>query len=362
MSAAAVLALAQEGLRLFPVQAKGKTPLVEDWPNVATNDPARIDFWEKRWPLCNWGLATGPGSNIFAVDFDSEKGLAVLHEWCKQHGDEWTTTRGVKTYRGGHLWFRLPKGETRIRNSAGKIAPGVDVRGLNGYVLVPPSVHPHGPVYTWLGDPSTPIAQAPRWLLELVIQASGPSAARNQNANGANGRNKIPKGQRNAVLASLAGSMRRRGMEKDAIFAALRIHNDAHCEPPLSDTEIRQIAGSVSRYVPATPNPIEVPRPETKSEPRAPQWPEPLAAAAFHGLAGDIVNSISPASEADPAALLVQSLVAFGNVVGHGPYFSVEEVTRHTMNLFCVLVGVTSKARMCAIRSGKMKALPISGY
>ena len=73
-------------------------------------------------------------------------------------------------------------------------------------------------------------------------------------------------------------------------------------------------------------------------------WPEPPAAEAYHGLAGEIVQRIEPHSEADPAGLLVQLLIAFGNVVGRGPYFLVE-ATRHSLVLFAVLVGATSKAR-----------------
>jgi hypothetical protein len=56
-------------------------------------------------------------------------------------------------------------------------------------------------------------------------------------------------------------------------------------------------------------------------------WPDPPAAEAFYGLAGRIVRAIEPASEADPAALLVQTLVAFGNVIGRGAYFEVEADT-----------------------------------
>jgi hypothetical protein len=75
-----------------------------------------------------------------------------------------------------------------------------------------------------------------------------------------------------------------------------------------------------------------------------PAWPDPPDAAAFHGLAGRIVQTIEPASEADPAALLVQALVAFGNVIGRAAYFTVE-ADRHHGNEFTVLVGRTSKAR-----------------
>ncbi len=73
-------------------------------------------------------------------------------------------------------------------------------------------------------------------------------------------------------------------------------------------------------------------------------WPEPLDEAAFYGLAGDLVRMIAPNTEADPAALLFQFLVAFGNIVGRNPYFMVE-ATAHRCNENLLLVGNTSKAR-----------------
>ena len=73
-------------------------------------------------------------------------------------------------------------------------------------------------------------------------------------------------------------------------------------------------------------------------------WPDPLCAEAFHGLAGEVVDLITPHSEADPAALLIQFLVAFGNAIGRGPFFEVEG-DRHATNLFTVMVGETAKAR-----------------
>jgi hypothetical protein len=75
-----------------------------------------------------------------------------------------------------------------------------------------------------------------------------------------------------------------------------------------------------------------------------PPWPKPLAEEALHGLAGAIVRAIDPVTEADPAAVLVQLLVAVGNAAGRGPHFQVEG-SRHGLNLYAVLVGDTSKAR-----------------
>jgi len=73
-------------------------------------------------------------------------------------------------------------------------------------------------------------------------------------------------------------------------------------------------------------------------------WPAPLGEDAFHGLVGEIVRTIEPHTEADPVAILVQTLVAFGNAVGPRPYVLVER-DRHHANLFAVLVGDTAKAR-----------------
>ena len=74
------------------------------------------------------------------------------------------------------------------------------------------------------------------------------------------------------------------------------------------------------------------------------QWPAPLAPQAFHGIAGEIVHKIEPHTEADPAALLIQFLAAFGNLVGRGSYTTVE-ADRHGCNLFAAIVGVSAKGR-----------------
>lgn len=70
---------------------------------------------------------------------------------------------------------------------------------------------------------------------------------------------------------------------------------------------------------------------------------------ALYGLAGEFVATIFPHTEADKAALLVQMLVAFGNIIGRGPYY-VAESTRHHMNLYALVVGVTSAAKGSSLK------------
>jgi DNA polymerase I-like protein with 3'-5' exonuclease and polymerase domains len=77
--------------------------------------------------------------------------------------------------------------------------------------------------------------------------------------------------------------------------------------------------------------------------PKPDPWPV-LGAAAYHGLAGQVVNAILPNTESDPVALLLQFHVSFGNAVGRQPYYQVEN-DRHFANLFTVLVGQSAKSR-----------------
>ena len=84
--------------------------------------------------------------------------------------------------------------------------------------------------------------------------------------------------------------------------------------------------------------------PDEYPEPSAAPPPPALAGPALYGIAGRIVNSLAPHTEADPAAVLLQFLAAFGNLVGPAPHCRVG-ATRHGLNLFVVLVGESSKAR-----------------
>ncbi len=78
--------------------------------------------------------------------------------------------------------------------------------------------------------------------------------------------------------------------------------------------------------------------------PAAPGWPEAPHPDAYDGLAGAIVETIAPHTEADPVAILGQLLVACGSVIGRSAWFGVE-ATRHHPNEFVVLVGDSAKAR-----------------
>lgn len=72
--------------------------------------------------------------------------------------------------------------------------------------------------------------------------------------------------------------------------------------------------------------------------------PGPLAAEAYYGLAGEIVQAIEPHSEADPVAILATLLAMFGGAAGSSSCARVER-DKHPPRLYFGLVGETAKAR-----------------
>lgn len=82
------------------------------------------------------------------------------------------------------------------------------------------------------------------------------------------------------------------------------------------------------------------PAPVASSEPA---WPK-LHPNAFHGLAGDVVRTVGPYTEADPAAVLASLLTAAGASIGSGPHARAGHV-KHPARLHVLIVGQTAKSR-----------------
>jgi hypothetical protein len=157
---AAALDYAARGLPVFPLLPAGKAPAVWRGFLSATTNPATIRrFWTN--PECNVAIPTGARSGFWALDVDGDEGAATLRALELKHGAI-PNTRTVITARGWHAWFAYPGS---IPTTVGRIGPGIDTRGDDGYVVVPPSVHQTGHRYAFLGDPSAPIESAPAWLI-----------------------------------------------------------------------------------------------------------------------------------------------------------------------------------------------------
>lgn len=235
--------LASNGWHVFPVTPQDKLPLIAEWPANASTDEAQINKWWGLWPLANIGVVTGERSGIFVLDVDGEEGEVSLEALERRNG-ELPQTAVAHTGKGRHFYFKHVPG---VRNTARKLGYGLDTRGEGGFVLAPPSVHPNGKVYEWTPGNGS-VAEAPQWLVDLILEIpEGPSMDRDPATIATDG-SMIEHGQRNATLASLAGTMRRRHMEPAEIEAALLAVNANRCDPPLSAVDVQKIARSVGRY------------------------------------------------------------------------------------------------------------------
>ena len=166
----AALAYAHRSTPVFPCEPGGKAPLTYSGFWDATTDARRIKAWWDRWPYANVGVPTGERSGLLVLDVDSREGGPESLTALERINGLLPKTSKARTGGGGvHVFFRYPAGEA-VRNSAGRLGPGLDVRGEGGYVVVPPSRTQSS--YEWLDR--TPPAD-PTWLLECLRNKASPS-------------------------------------------------------------------------------------------------------------------------------------------------------------------------------------------
>lgn len=159
----AALSYVRRGIPVFLCQPGGKRPLTHNGFWEATTNPRRIKGWWGRWPEANVGVPTGGKSGLLVLDVDHRSGgLESLSALVREGGPLPRTARARTGGGGVHVFFRYPAGK-EIRNSAGRLGSGLDVRGEGGYVVVPPS-RTHG-AYEWI-ERSPPAEAA--WLLERL--------------------------------------------------------------------------------------------------------------------------------------------------------------------------------------------------
>jgi hypothetical protein len=132
---ASALWYANKGLHVFPVQAGGKQP----YPGThgckdATTDQDQIRAWWTRWPDANIGIATGHLVDV--IDIDGPP--AGIKSWgrLKVENKLPPILGKVSTPRPGGNHLYVP---ATGRGNGAKVAPGIDYRGLGGYVVAPPS-------------------------------------------------------------------------------------------------------------------------------------------------------------------------------------------------------------------------------
>ncbi|MFD5655459.1 bifunctional DNA primase/polymerase [Streptomyces sp. NPDC127039] len=155
----------------------------------ASTDPDRVRalFAAAPWAT-GYGIACGlPPHHLIGVDLDTKPAVAqpdsstALRELALRHLFTIPPTVVVLTPSGGrHLWLTGPPDHV-VPNSAGRLAPGIDIRGAGGYLVGPGSRTRHGAYTIAPGTSHLRPAPCPPALLRLLLpppvrRADGESA------------------------------------------------------------------------------------------------------------------------------------------------------------------------------------------
>ena len=255
----AALGYASRGRPVFPCKPGNKKPLIKDWPNQATTDPRRVYAWWTRWPDANIGIPTGKRSGLLVLDVDLEGWGAGTLDALEEELGELPATTTTRTGSGGlHYVYRYPAG-VEIRNSAGKLGAGLDVRGEGGYIVAPPSRTKS----TYKVLERRPQADLPdRWieaLREPERAASGDVRQITAEISADLDGPPIPEGERDDTLTRIAGKLHDGTRTLDQLADELLAINEARCQPPLPESQVLKIARSIHSRTPCKPSPQTTP-------------------------------------------------------------------------------------------------------
>lgn len=244
--------LAGCGFRVFPIPP-GKTVPKVRFSIESTTDTEKVKkIWRSDNSRKNIGIHTGEGLAVVDLDLQADginSWRDILYEHNEGYGIE---TMAVSTPSGGmHLYFETTED---IRNSASKLAPGVDIRGFNGFVVAPGSMReatdkkPAGN-YEFMNDLAP--ARMPGWLEKLCL-----TEADNRATGGVSSDEPledVPLGARNDRLFKEACGLRGKGWSHDAILQAIVARNNTFTEP-LEQSEVELIASQSAKYAPNAPS------------------------------------------------------------------------------------------------------------
>lgn len=232
---------AEMGLAVFPLVCRDKVPAVVGGCKVATTERTTIERWWDKNPQYNIGIATGnKSSGLVVIDLDVDKnkgidGYDVLRDWQNKHGKLPETWQSI-TGRGGYHYFYK---DAIVHSNRVGLYEGGDIRGEGGYIVAPPSVHPNGNIYEWEQGPEEyEIAQVDNIVNDFL---KGEKQRRDsEHKTNFKVPELIPEGKRVDTIVRLIASLRTKGLDDDAIKAAVRVENEKRCNPPLKEKELEK--------------------------------------------------------------------------------------------------------------------------
>lgn len=242
----AALAYAAKGWSIVPIPKGKKYPDIP-WDEFKTRraTPDELRAWFADPVITGMAVVLGPVSGgLAARDYDIG---ARYDEWAENYNAQSFAT--VKTRKGAHVYFRIDPESKYFNHSEAYIGyEDGELRMSRCICLLPPSAHPDGGNYSWLYDVQSLQEIDPE---EYGLVGTPKKKPLKKKENGE--AELIIEPGRNSALTSIAGALRRKGLQEDEIAAALHKINTKRVRPPLPGEEVDAIAHSVCRYEAADP-------------------------------------------------------------------------------------------------------------
>ena len=236
----AALTYASWGWHVLPLVPNDKRPASAHGVHDATTDLDKIRAWWAQNPNYNIGIAAGEKSGIVVFDIDPRNGGSdSWDDFTSEHGG---VPDGICQLTAGGGQHHIAEWREGLKSC--ELRPGVDFLANGRYFVVAPS-NVNNKEYVWeeSSDPTDgicPFVIPESWLAAMAVRKVIVSATDGE----------LITGNRNAGLASMAGSMRRSGFSASEIYAAIMTANTERCDIPLPLSDVKRIAESISRYEP----------------------------------------------------------------------------------------------------------------
>lgn len=236
----AALTYASWGWHVLPLLPNDKRPASAHGVHDATTDLDKIRAWWAQNPNYNIGIAAGEKSGIVVFDIDPRNGGSdSWDDFTTEHGG---VPDGICQLTAGGGQHHIAQWRDGLKSC--ELRPGVDFLANGRYFVVAPS-SVNNKEYVWeeSSDPTDgicPFVIPESWLAAMAVRKVIVTATDGE----------LITGNRNAGLASMAGSMRRSGFSASEIYAAIMTANTERCDIPLPLSDVKRIAESISRYEP----------------------------------------------------------------------------------------------------------------
>ena len=235
----------QYGLKIFPVQKNGKTPLIPKWQESCSSDYMQVLYWYENAKDCNWGLPATP-NNLFILDLDvhdpNKNGVENFNKLINDLNftdgeiDEFGWLEQSTPSGGRHIIFESDDDLKNVSNGSNVFEKyqGIDLR-TDGYIVIEPS-EINEKRYVFNTVPSKP-SKIPKKLKNFILE----------NANIKTDNKKTPYekpkevcvGNRDTALFEYINNLYyKTRLDFDEILTLAKYFNENILEEPLSDKDV----------------------------------------------------------------------------------------------------------------------------